>query len=98
MHACVQMFGRRPAMLIALFLFGLGSALCGAAQNIPMLIGGRSMSLLPCIVFRSSLALTNVLPAIQGMGGGCIVSLTTIVISDLVPLKDRGSVNGMLGL
>ncbi|KAJ3552285.1 hypothetical protein NM688_g4228 [Phlebia brevispora] len=35
---------------------------------------------------------------IQGAGGGGILALGSIVISDLVPLKERGSYNGIIGL
>ncbi|KAJ3556504.1 hypothetical protein NM688_g1993 [Phlebia brevispora] len=72
-----EAFGRRATMLMALGLFALGSALCGAAQSMNMLIGAR---------------------AVQGMGGGGILSLTSIILSDLVPLKDRGLYNGLIGL
>lgn len=40
--ALADIFGRRPCMLGALTLFALGSALCGAAKDMPMLIAGRS--------------------------------------------------------
>jgi MFS family permease len=36
--------------------------------------------------------------AIQGMGGGGILSLTQIILSDLVPLRERGIFNGLLGM
>lgn len=32
------------------------------------------------------------------MGGGGILSITNIIISDLVPLKERGAISGVLGL
>ncbi|KAF9461629.1 MFS general substrate transporter [Collybia nuda] len=35
--------------------------------------------------------------AIQGLGSGGIQTLTTIVVSDLVPLKERGLYNGITG-
>ncbi|KAJ3789292.1 major facilitator superfamily domain-containing protein [Lentinula aff. detonsa] len=72
-----QIFGRRPAMLLALALFSLGSALCGSAKSIAWLIGART---------------------VQGMGGGGILSISNIIISDLVPLKERGAISGVLGL
>lgn len=71
-----QIFGRRPVVLASLAFFAVGSALCGAAQNMNMLIAGR---------------------AIQGVGGGGILSLTEIVIADLVSLKERGAYMGMIG-
>lgn len=38
-----QLFGRRPALLSCLGLFAAGSAICGAAQNMPMLVAGRTV-------------------------------------------------------
>ncbi|EAU87380.2 MFS multidrug transporter [Coprinopsis cinerea okayama7 len=35
---------------------------------------------------------------IQGIGGGAIISLASIVISDLVTLQERGTYNGLLGM
>jgi MFS family permease len=37
-----QVFGRRPVMLCSLFIFAAGSAVCGAAPNMNVLIVGRS--------------------------------------------------------
>jgi MFS family permease len=39
-----EIFGRRPAILIALVLFCIGSALAGAARTLAWLIGARSTS------------------------------------------------------
>ena len=41
-----NIFGRRTILLIGLALFAIGSALCGAAQSLIMLIIGRSESLM----------------------------------------------------
>ncbi|GJJ10965.1 hypothetical protein Clacol_005194 [Clathrus columnatus] len=72
-----QIFGRRPAMVAAIFFFALGSAICGAAQSMSMLIAGR---------------------AVQGMGGGGILSFSAIILADLVPLRERGVFAGLFGL
>ena len=64
-----QVFGRRPSFLGSIACFTAGSAICGAAKNMGMLIAGRT---------------------VQGLGGGGILSLTTIVISDMVSLEERG--------
>jgi MFS family permease len=64
-----QIFGRRSSVIGSILLFAIGSAICGAAQNMGMLIAGRT---------------------VQGLGGGGIMSLTTIVISDIVSLEERG--------
>ncbi|KIK65195.1 hypothetical protein GYMLUDRAFT_220462 [Collybiopsis luxurians FD-317 M1] len=36
--------------------------------------------------------------AVQGLGGGGILSVSSIIVSDLVPLKERGMYNGIIGL
>ncbi|KAK0482589.1 major facilitator superfamily domain-containing protein [Armillaria novae-zelandiae] len=70
-------FGRKPVMLVSIALFALGSALAGAAQNMNMMIGART---------------------VQGLGGGGIINLVEILISDLVALSERGTYQGMIGL
>ncbi|KAF8121994.1 MFS amino acid permease [Boletus edulis] len=71
-----NMFGRNPVLYACMAVFLLGSALCGAAQNMTWLIGCR---------------------ALQGIGGGGLMQLPMITISDIVPLKDRGRYGGILG-
>ncbi|KAJ3846012.1 Mfs1.2 [Lentinula lateritia] len=72
-----EIFGRRISVIIAILIFALGSALCGAAQSMGWLIAGRT---------------------VQGLGGGGIVALSSIVVSDMVPLEERGTYNGLIGL
>ncbi|KAF9063204.1 major facilitator superfamily domain-containing protein [Rhodocollybia butyracea] len=36
--------------------------------------------------------------AVQGVGGGGILSISSIIVSDLVPLSERGLYNGLIGL
>jgi EmrB/QacA subfamily drug resistance transporter len=68
--------GRRPLMLIAVTLFLVGSALCGAAQNMTELV-----------VFRG----------IQGLGAGGLFPLSLAVIGSIVPPRDRGRWQGLIG-
>ena len=72
-----QTYGRKPTLLLTIGLFALGSAICGAANSMNMLIAGRT---------------------IQGLGGGGIQSLTTIILSDLVTLQERGLYVGLYGM
>ena len=72
-----QMFGRKPAVLGAMAIFTVGSAVCGSAKNMATLIAGRT---------------------VQGLGGGGILSFNSIILGDLVPLKDRGLYAGLFGL
>src|SRR5690348_3139761 len=68
--------GRRPLMLIAVSIFLVGSALCGAAQNMTELV-----------VFRG----------IQGLGAGGLFPLSLAVIGGIVPPRDRGRWQGLIG-
>src|SRR3954467_818164 len=68
--------GRRPLMLIAVAIFLVGSALCGAAQNMTELV-----------VFRG----------VQGLGAGGLFPLALAVIGGIVPPRDRGRWQGLIG-
>ncbi|GAA5982820.1 hypothetical protein JCM5350_002999 [Sporobolomyces pararoseus] len=69
--------GRRGALLGALFLFTLGTALCGLAPSMEVLLVAR---------------------LIAGMGGGGLMSVSSIVASDLIPLKKRALFQGLANL
>lgn len=36
--------------------------------------------------------------AVQGAGGGGILAITSIIVSDLVPLRERALYNALIGL
>ncbi|KAF7338188.1 MFS general substrate transporter [Mycena venus] len=71
-----DIFGRKPLLYSSIVIFLIGSALCGAAQNMTWLVVCR---------------------AVQGIGGGGILQLVNITISDIVSLEDRGKYIGLLG-
>ncbi|GAA5840910.1 hypothetical protein JCM11251_007637 [Rhodosporidiobolus azoricus] len=68
-----MIFGRRPVMLFALFLFTLGSIICAVAQDLNTMLAGRG---------------------IQGAGGGIIFVVVEVILSDIVPLAERGVYQG----
>jgi MFS family permease len=61
-----DIWGRKPIILLANFLFLVGSLVCALAQNLPMIIAGR---------------------AIQGVGGGGIIVLANISVSDMFSMR-----------
>ncbi|KAJ7667832.1 vacuolar amino acid permease [Mycena polygramma] len=69
-----EILGRKGAMLLALFLFGSGTMLCGMVPSMETLILAR---------------------ALAGMGGGGVMTVSTIVVTDLIPLKQRGLYQGV---
>ncbi|KIJ69250.1 hypothetical protein HYDPIDRAFT_80094 [Hydnomerulius pinastri MD-312] len=71
-----NILGRKPMLYGCIVIFLVGSALCGAAQNMTWLIVCR---------------------AVQGIGGGGIIQLVQITISDIVSLQDRGKYGGFIG-
>ncbi|KAI4183107.1 MAG: hypothetical protein LQ346_006409 [Caloplaca aetnensis] len=72
-----DVFGRKPCLLFAYAMFGLGSLGCGLTKNMEGLIAAR---------------------AIQGVGGGGMLIVVTVLLSDLIPLRDRGTYQGYLNL
>src|ERR671933_438734 len=68
--------GRKPLFIVAISIFLVGSALCGAAQNMVELV-----------VFR----------AIQGVGAGGLFPLTLAMVGMIVPPRDRGRYQGLIG-
>ncbi|PWY92763.1 hypothetical protein BO70DRAFT_425431 [Aspergillus heteromorphus CBS 117.55] len=71
-----DVWGRKRMILIANFLFLVGSLVCALAINLPMIIAGR---------------------AVQGAGGGGIIVLANICVSDLFSVRDRPMYYGLFG-
>ncbi|MBA0050024.1 DHA2 family efflux MFS transporter permease subunit [Streptomyces sp. AJS327] len=69
-------YGRKKLFQLAIVIFLIGSALCGAAQDMAQLIGFR---------------------ALQGLGGGGLMTLSMAIVGDLVPPRDRGRYQGLFG-
>ncbi|KAJ6079316.1 hypothetical protein N7467_009069 [Penicillium canescens] len=72
-----DIFGRKPCLLFAYAIFGIGCLFCGLARNINELIAAR--------VF-------------QGIGGGGMTTVVSILMSDIVPLRDRGVWQGVINI
>ncbi|KAI4180518.1 MAG: hypothetical protein L6R41_007198, partial [Letrouitia leprolyta] len=72
-----DVFGRKPSLLFAYTMFGIGSLGCGLTGTLGGLIAAR---------------------AIQGIGGGGMVIVVTVLLSDLVSIRDRGTYQGYLNL
>lgn len=98
-----QIFGRRPIILGGIVMFAVGSAVCGSAKTLIVLIVGRGESDNDLwqtlnkdwsdITYSSFIS-----KAIQGVGAGTIQALSSIIITDLVPLRERGVYAGITGV
>ncbi|KAL1968280.1 hypothetical protein VTN77DRAFT_2115 [Rasamsonia byssochlamydoides] len=72
-----DIWGRKPILLLANFIFLVGSLICALAINLPMILAGR---------------------AIQGAGGGGIIILTNICVTDLFSVRERPMYYGLFGV
>lgn len=72
-----DIFGRKPCLLFAYLVFGIGSTLCGFARTIEELIAAR---------------------AVAGLGGAGMNTITSILMSDVVSLRERGAWQGYLNI
>ncbi|XMA18809.1 hypothetical protein WAI453_011600 [Rhynchosporium graminicola] len=72
-----DIWGRKPILLVASFVFFVGSLLAAVSVSIGMLIAAR---------------------AIQGIGGGGLIILVNICITDLFSMRNRGAYYGVIGM
>ncbi|KAJ7663659.1 MFS general substrate transporter [Mycena rosella] len=72
-----DIFGRKPCLLFAYFVFALGGLACGLAKTMPQLILARGLA---------------------GIGGGGMSTIASIIMSDIVPLRSRGTWQGIMNI
>jgi EmrB/QacA subfamily drug resistance transporter len=81
-----DLYGRKPILIVGVVLFLAGSALCGLSGefgDLPILGSG----MMQLVIFR----------AVQGLGGGALMSMTFAIIADLYPPRERGKLFGVFG-
>ncbi|KAF9892910.1 hypothetical protein FE257_000502 [Aspergillus nanangensis] len=71
-----DIWGRKPILLLANFVFLVASLICALSTNLAMMLAGR---------------------AIQGVGGGGIIVLANISVSDLFSVRERPMYYGLFG-
>lgn len=71
-----DIYGRKVIFYFNVIVFLIGSALCGAAQNMEWLIAAR---------------------ALQGVGGGGLLTAAFTIIADIFPPRERGKWTGLIG-
>ena len=80
-----DLLGRRPIFQAAITVFLLGSVICGFASPLADLLNVSGINVM--IVGR----------AVQGLGGGGLMSLALAVIGDVIPPRERGKYQGLFG-
>jgi EmrB/QacA subfamily drug resistance transporter len=75
--------GRRPIYQAAIVVFLIGSLICGFASEIADTLSVSGINVM--IAGR----------AVQGLGGGGLMSLSLAVIGDVIPPRERGKYQGM---
>jgi MFS family permease len=83
-----DIFGRRPVFIFAIVIFLIGSALCGAAQSMIMLIVARALQ---GVGGAGLSGLVFIL-----VGGRVTVNYQNLLL-DLVSPRERGKYSGILG-
>jgi EmrB/QacA subfamily drug resistance transporter len=80
-----DIYGRKPILVIGIFIFLVGSWLSGLSGEFGPILGVSGMVQL--IVFR----------ALQGIGGGALFTTAFAIIADLYPPRERGKFAGIFG-
>ena len=80
-----DLLGRRPVFQAAIIVFLIGSVLCGFAGEIA---GALNVSGIDAMIGGR---------AVQGLGGGGLMSLALAVIGDVIPPRERGKYQGLFG-
>ncbi len=80
-----DLLGRRPIFQSAIVVFLVGSVICGFASPIASWANVSGIDVM--IAGR----------AVQGLGGGGLMSLALAVIGDVVPPRERGKYQGLFG-
>src|SRR5215210_1082624 len=80
-----DLLGRRPIFQAAIVVFLLGSVVCGFASPIASWMNVSGIDVM--IAGR----------AVQGLGGGGLMSLALAVIGDVIPPRERGKYQGLFG-
>ena len=80
-----DLYGRRPMFQSAIVVFLIGSIICGFASPISDALNISGIDIM--IVGR----------AVQGLGGGGLMSLALAVIGDVIPPRERGKYQGLFG-
>ncbi len=80
-----DLYGRRPMFQSAIVVFLIGSLVCGFASPIADALNVAGIDIM--IAGR----------AVQGLGGGGLMSLALAVIGDIIPPRERGRYQGLFG-
>ncbi len=80
-----DLYGRRPMYQSAIVIFLVGSLICGFASPIA---GALNVSGIDIMIAGR---------AVQGVGGGGLMSLALAVIGDIIPPRERGRYQGLFG-
>jgi len=90
-----HVFGRKELVLASSLFFAVGSLIAALATNFTMMLVGRSLQWVISSWYNRKIQTLNFV--LRGVGGGGILTLGEIIVTDLVPLSVRGAWFGYLG-
>ena len=93
-----DIFGRKACLLSGYSIFGLGCLFCGFARNLVELVVARAFAgKYPTA--KKNMSKPMLIPCIHlGIGGGGMTVVVSILFSDIIPLRERGTWQGYLNI
>ena len=91
-----DLFGRKSCLLFAYAIFGLGCLFCGLARDMTEIVAARVSYSTHC---PNEIDEANIRrKAFAGIGGGGMTTVVSIMLSDIVPLRERGTWQGIINV
>ena len=88
-----DIFGRKAALQSGYAIFGLGCILCGLARNMNELIAARVRRM-----HEERYRNAHIIQVFAGIGGGGMTTVVSILLSDIVTLRERGVWQGIINI
>lgn len=90
----MEVLGRKFAMNTACLFFGIGTIGCALSPGMYWLIAARAVAGVSALTPHRHCSLRLK----RQLGGGGLLTVSSVVVTDLVPLRDRGIYQGGLNL
>jgi len=89
--------GRKVLLLAGIWVVFFGSLASSLATDVIRYLKRRRASLVAVALKASSARSLSVFRGVTGLGGGGLMTIAQIIVSDVVSLRQRGKYQGILG-